>query len=240
MPVTTHDQISARYATGSTHHTTQYCQRIAAEKERERERRTEKVGEERDEPADEVPHADRERRRVQPARGHLLEALTKLEEERGEADGAAPPEARLRVRAGARAARGVAARGGRRALAVRVDLDVHEAVRDRAARLLVDADGAEHRVHLALHLALARAQHARARLLAQVPVVVALRLRREEAADAHRDRARDELGDPAEDDQLGLAERGEPRGEREGDREPVGEADHAVTEMTLVTALKGA
>lgn len=58
--------------------------------------------------------------------------------------------------------------------------------------------------------------------------MVTLRLRRKEASDAHGYRTRDELRDTAEHDEPRLAEGRQPRGEREGYREAVREADDAL------------
>lgn len=82
-------------------------------------------------------------------------------------------------------------------------------------------------MHLALHLAVTRALYARLSRAAEEAVVVALCLRCEEAADAHRDCAGDELGNAAEDDELGLAEGRKTCGEGERDGEAIREADNS-------------
>ena len=55
-------------------------------------------------------------------------------------------------------------------------LDAEQRARDRTREGRIDTDGAKHCVHLALHLAVTRTQHARARCASQVPEVVALGL----------------------------------------------------------------
>ena len=87
--------------------------------------------------------------------------------------------------------------------------------------VLVHTNRAQDDVHLALHLAVTRAFHARLGRTAEITIVIALCLRCEEAADAHRNCACDELGDATEDDESGLAEGRETCGESEWDGEAV-------------------
>lgn len=105
-------------------------------------------------------------------------------------------------------------------------------MRDLARHLLVDAYGAEHGMHLALHLSVARAEHARPCRSPEETVVVALCLRREESTNAHGYRACDKLRDAPEHDELGLAKGRQARCEREWDREAVRETDNAVNNIS--------
>ena len=84
-------------------------------------------------------------------------------------------------------------------------------------------------MHFALYLAIARAEYARLGRAPEEAVVVTLRLRRKEASDTHGYRAGDELGNAAQNDELGLAEGRQARGEREGHRETVRETDDTVS-----------
>ena len=102
------------------------------------------------------------------------ETFTKLEQEFGDADRLR--QARfLRIRRG----RGLAA------APVHIRLDLPQAKSHPLRHALVDSHRAQDGMHLALHLAVARALHARPRRTAEIAVVVPLRLRCEEAADAH-------------------------------------------------------
>lgn len=90
---------------------------------------------------------------------------------------------------------------------------------------LVHANRAQYGIHLALHLTITRALHARFSRAAEVAVVVALRLGCEETADSHGNGTSDKFGDAAEDDELGLAEGRETCGEGERDGEAVRKAN---------------
>jgi hypothetical protein len=72
-----------------------------------------------------------------------------------------------------------------------------------AATRFDHADRAQH----GMHLAVTQALHARIGRATVITMVVALHLRCEEAADAHRNGTGDELGNTPDDDTLELAER---------------------------------
>ena len=76
-------------------------------------------------------------------------------------------------------------------------------------------------MHLTLHLAVTRALYPRLGRATEVAVMVALRLRCEEAADAHRNCTGDELSNAAENDEFGLAQGRKARSEGEGNGEAV-------------------
>jgi hypothetical protein len=113
-------------------------------------------------------------------------------------------------------------------------LDGGELASDATRQGLVDADRAEDGMDFALHLAAAGSpdsvagrpnevsvlrlsrSHTKTDVGDSAPVVVAVRLGGEEAADAHADAARDELGEASDDDKPRIVERGETS--RQGER----------------------
>ncbi len=111
-------------------------------------------------------------------------------------------------------------------------LDLKETMRDLPGHFLVYPNDAEHRMDLALHLAVARALYTRLCRAAQEAILVALRLRSEEPTDTHGYRACDELGDSAEHDEFGLAEGREARRQRERNCEAIRETDDPVHNIT--------
>ena len=121
------------------------------------------------------------------------DALTKLEQKFGKANGLAPFEPVLRIRW---------------ALTLffcrRLDLQQIQCYLPRD--VLVHANRSQHGMYLTLHLAVTRPLYPRLGRATEVAVMVALRLRCEEAADAHRNCTGDELGNATENDQFGLAE----------------------------------
>lgn len=136
------------------------------------------------------------------------DALTKLEQKLGKADGLAPFEPVLRIRWAF-------------TLFCCRRLDLLQIPCHLPRQVLVHANRSQHGVHLTLHLAVTRALYPRLGRAAEVAVMVALRLGCEEAADAHRNCTGDELGNAAENDQFGLAKGRKACSEGEGDGEAV-------------------
>lgn len=188
--------MSATRARGTTSQAIRYVSRL---KHRENGR-TKEIGEKRNEPAEEVAHADGEGGDVHTAGGDFFHTLAELQQEGGKTNGLAPPERGTVLDASAGAA-GIAA-----ALPSRVDFDVAEVLGDELARLLVYADWAKHAIDFTLHLAVAAPYDARGGLLLEVAIMVAFGLGSEEAADTHGDGSGDEFCETAEDDELRFAQ----------------------------------